>query len=203
MKTVFFLVKFFNNPNYADDLVRGRVFARRLADFQEDNNGDESGRIDQDEGSIAWLQPGKGRLTLNGMDVTDDLAGPLQIQRNWLSHLNLFCVHAGHSGDLDLSSLSNDNFEVLREELTIDDRCLSLGNYAVIVKDVPEFVNRMEASARAMGYQISRKLVRYYDPETFHGGFRDIESVFRSRIGTAINENSGLPSTPVWRETSR
>ena len=80
-----------------------------------------------------------GRMSCNGqskhangvdtMDVSDDLAAPLQVQMNWLNHLNVFCVHAAHSGDLDLASLSNNNVEALRQELTIPDRCLSLGKY--------------------------------------------------------------------------
>lgn len=178
MNTIFFLVKFFNNPNYADDFVHGRVFSRRLADFKKNENDDNSGRIDRNEGTTAWLQPGKGQLTLNGMHVSDDLAGPVQIQEDWLNHLHVFCAHAGHSGELDLSNLSNNNSQALQQELTIDDRCLSLGSHAVIVMDVPGFIKRMESYAREAGYQIARKLVKYYDPETFHGHFRDVESVF-------------------------
>ena len=30
MKNIFFLVKFFDNPNHADDFVHGRIFANRL-----------------------------------------------------------------------------------------------------------------------------------------------------------------------------
>ena len=183
MNTIFFLIKFFSHPAYASDFVRGQVFSRRLADFKEERHGDASGRADRNEGTIAWYQLSRGRFTLNGMNLTDDLAEPLQIQRSWLDHLNLFCVHACHSGDLDLSTLSNDNIEELRDELTIDERCLSLGNYAVIVKDVPEFIMRMESSARSRGFQIARKLVNYYDPQTFHGEFRDTESLFWKQDG--------------------
>ena len=141
----------------------------------------ESGRLDRNEGPVAWLQPGIGRLTLNGMDVTDDLAGPIQIQKEWLNHLNVFCTHAGHSGDLDLSSLSTDNIEALRQQLAIDERCFALGRYAVIVKHVPEFINRMKSAARAKGFRIIYESVNYYAPATFHGNFRDVESVFRKQ----------------------
>ena len=177
-KIVLFLVKFFSNPRYADDFVHGRIFSNRLSKFKQDENNDVCGRMDRHEGTIAWLQPGMGRMTLNGMDMSEDLAGPIQIQKEWLDHLHVFCVHACHNGNLDLSSISNDNIEVLRKELTIDDRCLSLGEYAVVVKNVPELINRMRSSARANDYRIAYKLVKYYDPTTFHGNFRDIESVF-------------------------
>ena len=178
MKTVFFLVKFFDNPDHADKFVHGQIFARKLSEFKKDEDGDESGRMDRHEGTTDWLQPGNIRLTINGRDISDDLAGPIQIQKNWLNHLNVFCLHAAHSGDLDLASLSNDNIESLRQELMIDDRCLSLGKYAAVVTNVSEFINRMESSARAKGYRIGRGLVKYYDPATFHRSFRDVESVF-------------------------
>ena len=178
IKTTFFLVKFFGKANHADDFVRGQIFANRLSEFKQAEDSDESGRMDRHEGTIAWLQPGTGRLTLNGMDMSDDLVGPIQIQKNWLNHLNVFCVHAAHSGDLDLASLSNDNGEALRQELMIPNECLSLGKYAVVVTNVPEFITRMRDSARAKGYRIRWGLVKYYDPATFHGNFHDEEAAF-------------------------
>ena len=175
MKTVFFLVKFFDNQNHADDFVHGRIFANRLSRFKKVEDSDESGRMDRHEGTICWVQPGECRLVINGMDMSDDLAGPVQIQKNWLNHLNVFCVHAAHIGDLNLASLSN--IESLRQELTIPDECSALGKYAVVV-NVPEFINRMRSSAKAKDYRIAWGLVKYYDPATFHGNFRDVESVF-------------------------
>ena len=182
MKNIFFLVKFFDNPDHADDFVRGRIFANSLSRFKQIEGGDRSGRIDRNEGTSAWLQPHKGaRLTINNMDISDDLAGPLQIQMSWLNHLNIFCIHAAHSGDLDLANLSNDNIETLRQELTIPDACFSLGKHAVIVRDVGEFMDRMRSSARENGYRIARGLVKYYDPATFHGYFPGIESAFHKQ----------------------
>ena len=181
MKTVLFFVKFFKNPHHADDFVHGRIFANRLSRFKKAEDSNESGRMDRHEGTIGWMQPGKCRLTLNGMDVSDDLAGPVQIQKNWLNHLNVFCIHAGHSGDLDLAGLSNDNIESLRQELTIPDKCSALGKHAVVVKNVTEFINRMRSSAQAKGYRIGWGLVKYHEPATFHGNFRDVESVFWKR----------------------
>ena len=179
MKTVLFLVKFFDNPDYAEDFVNGRIFANSLSKFKQAENGDESGRMDRHEGTTDWLQPGNIRLTINDMDMSDDLAGPLQIQAGWLNHLNVFCLHAGHIRDSDLASLSNDNIEILRQKLTMPDVCLLLGKYAVVVRNVPEFINRMESAARAKGYRILRRgLVNYYDPATSHRSFRHVESVF-------------------------
>ena len=173
---IFFLVKFYDNQKHADDFVHGRIFAHSLSWFKKGEDSDESGRKDRYEGTISWMQPGKCRVVINGMDISDDLAGPVHAQRHWLNHLNVFCLHAAHSGDLNLANLSN--IESLRQELTIPDECLTLGKYAVVVENVPEFINRMRSSAHAKGYGIARRLVKYYAPATFHGHFRDVESVF-------------------------
>ena len=180
-RIIFLLVKFFDASDHAEKFVRGQIFARRLSAFKKDEDGDESGRMDRHEGTTGWLQPENIRLTINGMDLSDDLAGPLQIQAGWLNDLNVFCLHAAHTGDLDLASLSNDNIEILRQKLTIPDECFLLGKYAVVVRNVPEFIDRMESAARAKGYRIAKGLVKYYDPATFHGNFRDVESVFQKQ----------------------
>ena len=178
MSVIFFLIKFFNSADHATDFVNGKIFANSLATFKSLEVTDESGRGDRHEGTIAWLQPDQGRLEMNGMDLSDDLAGPIQLQRNWLNLLHIFCLHAVHSGALDIASLSNENVEELRSEFMVPDSCSSLGEHAVIVKDVRGFIKRMKSAARANGYEITHRSVRYYDPESFHGIFRDIESVF-------------------------
>ena len=179
METIFYLVKFFEKESPAKEFVHGRIFANRLSWFKQAEDSDESGRMDRHEGTTAWLQPGECRVVLNGMDLSDDLAGPLQVQMDWVSDLNVFCLHAAHSGDLDLASLSNDNVEALQQELTIPQKCLSLGKYAVVVMNVPEFINRMRSFARAKNYPgIKWGLVKYYNPETFHGNIPDEEAAF-------------------------
>ena len=181
MSVIFFLVKFFDNEVYARDFVKGRIYANTLATFKMLEGIDDSGRADRHEGTIAWLQPGHGRLEINGMDITDDLAGPTQLQRNWLNHLHIFCLHAVHSGSLDMVHVSNDNIEELRQQLIIPDECRALGEHAVVINNVPEFIKRMEATAQVKGYRMARSLVRYYHPGSFHGNFRDVESIFHKQ----------------------
>ena len=175
---VFLLVKFFNNQRHADEFVRGRVFCNRLSRFKNDEFDDTTGRIDPHEGTTGWLQPGQVQLQLNGIDLTADLAGPVALQMNWLNHLHLFCMHAVHSGNLDLEKISNQSIEELRQEMMIPEACFSLGQHAVVVRDVPGFIHRMQSAAYARDYRITQGLVKYYNPESFHGHFRDVEAVF-------------------------
>ena len=181
MSTIFFLVKFCDKKSYADDLLQGKVYFNRLSNFKENKLSETYGRLDRYEGATAWLQPGNLRLELNGMDLSDDLAGPLTVQMNWLNYLHIFCMHAAYSSNLDMAELDNIDIEDLRRELTIPNDCFSLGEHAVVVTNVPKFIKRMEVAANAVSYRFTRGLVKYYDPETFHGQFQDVESIFWKR----------------------
>ena len=181
MSVIFFLIKFFENADHATDFVNGKIFANTLATFKRLEGSDDSGRADRHEGTIAWLQPGQGRLEINGMDITDDLAGPMQLQKNWLNHLHIFCLHAVHSGSLNMANVSNENIEELRQQFLIPDECRALGERSVVVDNVPEFIKRMETAAQVNSCKMARGLVSYYLPDSFHGNFRDVESIFRKQ----------------------
>ena len=181
MKTIFFFVKFFDDEKYVNDFISGKIYANRLSYFKKiEENGDFS-RIDRHEGVFGWFQPNLSRLVINGMDITGDLAGPVEMQREWLDYRNVFCIYAAHSGDLDLRSLSSENIDRLRKQLKIPPECLKLGKFAVIVKNIPEFIERMKAASVSRNYQHSHSFVKYYDPIIFHGHFSDLEAVFRKR----------------------
>ena len=160
----------------------GKLFCNTLSTFKKMEGSDDSGRADQNEGTTLRLQPGSVNIVLNDMDLSNDLAGPLQIQMDWLNYLHLFCMHAAHTGALDVDALSNENIEVLRQELLVPVDCSKLGEHAVVVKDIPGFIKRVEAAVKAKGYEGRCGLVKYYDPETFHGSFRETESVFRKQV---------------------
>ena len=110
--------------------------------------------------------------------MTNDLAGPIQIQMNWVNNFHIVCLHAVHTGNLNAQNLSSDNIGDLRREFRISDKCFTLGDHAVVVLNVPEFIRRMTEAARAKNYQMYRKLVEYYNPETALFAFRGMESIF-------------------------
>ena len=182
MNTIFFLVKFFREAEYAAEFVDGKLFCNTLSAFKKMEGTDDSGRADRSEGTTLWLQPGEVNLVLNDMDLSNDLAGPLQIQMESLDYFHLFCMHACHTGALDVGDLLNGDIEVLRQELMVPLDCLKLGEYVVVVKDVPGFISRVAAAVKENGYEGGRGLVKYYDPETFHGSFRGIDPAFRKQV---------------------
>lgn len=179
---IYFLIKFFKKKQHAEDFVRGKIFANRLSEFKRIESGDNFGRIDRHEGTVAWYQPENIRLTLNDIEIpSSDLAAPVSIQMGWLNHINVYCMHAAHTGDLKSVSLSREGIEAFRQKLLVPDKCLDLGEYAVVVYNVPAFVKRMDAFAKARNYMYWHQLVKYYSPETFDGSFSDGEALFRKQ----------------------
>ena len=203
-----FLVKFFEQEQYARDFMAGNLHCNTLGAYKNMESVGDVIRGDKDEGTTHWLQPGLVQLQLNFMDstidVTNDLAGPLQVRMNWLDDLNLFCMFAGHTGDLDVSNLSPYNLGELRDELSISTDCLEFGNHAVAVTNVTKFFEMVEAAVEANGYRLFRRLVKYYDPDSFHGSFAGIEAAFwkqrhfsyQREYRFAIDTGSGS-STPL------
>ncbi|MCY4353225.1 MAG: hypothetical protein OXC09_00315 [Truepera sp.] len=165
MAYIYGLVKFFDNPKYADAFSNGQLHAERLRYFK--NLEDESaGRGDKYEGVAANLQLHKGRLIIGEHRFT---SGSASIQMNWLDYLNVFCMHAIHGGDFELTS---ENLGDFRKCLEIPEEGLrKFGKYGVAITDVPQFIDRVKTKARLQGYQVWNKLVKYYDPETSHEFF--------------------------------
>jgi|TARA_B110000211_G_scaffold83857_1_gene98166 hypothetical protein len=177
-KTIFFLVKIFDNESYADDFIRGNIFANRLSYFRKLEEGESSNRSDQHEGVVSWHQPEQVNVEINGRLITD-LAGPISVKMNWHNHLNIFCIYAAHSGEFE--GVSEDNLDAFKKELEIPDECLKLGEYVVLITSVSQFIKRVTESAKCHNYGLTAGLVEYYDPKTFHGTFSETESIFRKR----------------------
>ena len=178
--TIFFLVKFFAEEKWADDFVRGQIYANSLSYFKEIEKRDAK-RGDRHEGVIWWIQPDQIQLTLNDRTIPSaDFAGPLEMQSTWLSNQHVFCMYAAHSGDIDLRAVtSEEEMSPLRKRVLVPDECLNFGDFAVVVTAGPEFVRRVEVAATARGYRGRRGLVHYYDPDEFHGYFSESEAAFR------------------------
>lgn len=70
---------------------------------------------------------------------------------------------------------------MLKEKTTVSDAVLSLGDFAVVVYQVEDFIAKARQAATAQNYAYWNGSIKYYDPETFSGSFKDLVSVFRKR----------------------
>lgn len=178
---LFALLKFFENERHARDFISGKLYLNRLSYFKTMEERQDVNRRDRHEGVTQWLQPDQIQIEINGHDITPDLAGPVSIQMNGLDQFHVLCMSALHSGELDLSQLAAEDIGLLRQQLEIDDACHFLGRYTVIVRDLRHFIDRIEGATKLRGWRGHRGLVKYYDPEIFHGGWEGVEPIFRKR----------------------
>ena len=176
---IFFFTKFFDEEMYANDFICGKLFANRLSYFRRLEEYEYANRGDRYEGVINWLNPAQCQLVIDGRDITAALAGPVELHLNWHDNFNVFCVYAGHSGDF--KKLTSDNIDGFKKFLKIPEDCLKFGNYAVVVTDASEFLNRVKTAITTNGYRLRSGLVKYYNAETFHGHFDGIDAIFRKR----------------------
>lgn len=177
-RTIFFFVKLFDKPEYAEDFIKGKLFANRLSFFRKCEEDESANRGDRHEGVVGWHQPDQIRLEINGRVITG-LAGPVMTQMNWHDDLNVFCIYAAHSGDFD--EISEETIEGFKEQISIPKECEKLGEYAVIVTNVTKFIERVKAAVSSTNYGLVAGLVEYYDPIDFNGSFSEVESIFSKR----------------------
>ena len=176
---IFFFAKLFDDEKFANDFICGKLFANRLSYFRRLEEHEHANRSDRREGVINWLQSDQCQLVIDGRDITTDLAGPVEPHLDWHDNLNVFCVYAAHSGDF--KKLTSDNIDGFKKFLKIPDDCLKFGQYAVVVTDASEFLNRVKTAIKTDGYRLRSGLVKYYNPETFHGHFDGTDAIFWKR----------------------
>ena len=187
--TIFFLAKFIEKKEYADDFLQGKLFLNSLRYFKEIEG--EDGRGDENEGAIVMPLDDDFIFTLTatnaetgeGSEVRitkDDLAAPVSMHPRWYDHINLLCMYACHSGDFQC--ISDDNINDFRKQLEIPEECVNLGEHAIIIADIREFFRRIGVAAEQGGYRLCGELVKYYDTDVGTPTTRSaIETVFHKR----------------------
>lgn len=185
---IFFLVKIFEEKKYADDLMRGKMFANRLSNFKKIEDGE--GRGDAFEGAV---MPQLDGLTIE-LSTTNESSGEVEnitireeefaappiIRPKWFDNVNVFCMVASHSGGFQYVSV--ENIRDYQKQVKMPEECIRFGRHAVLVKNYSELLRRVKVAAELQGYDIWWRLVEYYDPEvgTPPAG-SNLETIFSKR----------------------
>ncbi len=183
-------IKFFSEERYADEFIRGRLYLNRLAYFKKLENELDDGRPDGHEAIAVWSQPkdltielnipGIGRVTL----TKADLAGPVSMALDYHDHLHVLCLYAfgtpgriTDDGNIDIGGMHEAE---LRGHLSIDERCLKFGAFAVVMAVTP-FLSQLRTALERSGLRCLARLVEYYDEETFHGEIAPTDIPFKKQ----------------------
>lgn len=195
-KNIYLLVKVFDKEEYADAFIRkGEIFCKTIGQFKQIE--DDAARGDQFEALSDWFQPDQISLMLShktpdGEEKSfpiEGLAGPVAMQRTTHDRMNVFCMYAVTVPDFEESYETEEERlcavkkinSMLKLHTTLSEEMLSLGEHAVVIHNVKEFIEKVGAAAKLQGYSTRGRLVDYFDSEIFHGSFEEIESPFKKR----------------------
>jgi hypothetical protein len=185
---IWYFIKFFAQEEHADAFMKGSLYLNTLAYFKKLESECDDGRMDATEAVAMWWQPHDFIMNLNvpGIGATEitskDLAGPVSAAFEYHDYLHLHCLYAVHTTGFECVDgkiyYAPEDAEELRRQLTIDERCLKFGRFAVITPAVP-FIDRLREALKSQGYKA--KLVDYYDDEVFHGEIPMAEIPFKKQ----------------------
>ncbi len=193
MVKIFALLKVFNKKKYASDFMKGKLYANKLSYFKKISDNSDINRKDELEAISASYQADKVNIELNN-HALKDLVGQVTFQRPYMDNLNIFCMYAINSGDF--INITEKNIDKVNKKIKLDNDCLLLGDYSVIVTNGKEFIKRIKKAIKKENYGLRAKLVDYYNPLTFNGSFSKEESIFKKRnIFKHQNEYRFLIST--------
>lgn len=177
---IIMFVKVFEKNEYLKDFMNGKLFMNRLSYFQKVEDNFKCNRSDRHEGIRSWLQPDRIMIKIGTLDISgNELAAPIMIQMNAHKHYNVFCLYAGHTGEFE--ELTSENASEFLEKIKINDECLNLGDFCVVIHNPKLFLERITSAIKKTGYSGAAKLVEYYDPDDFHGDFDEQDVVFKKR----------------------
>jgi hypothetical protein len=174
---IWYLIKFFNKEEHADEFIKGNLYLNRLSYFKKLEQS-EDGRPDHYEAVTHWWQPhdliiqldvpGVGAVELTGKDF----ATPVSMQIDYHDHLHIFCMYTirtfGFEAKDGKFEGSPEEMAVIQDQLAIDPEVLKFGAHAVVVQ-APAFIERAKKALSEQAKANTMNLVEYYDDETFHG----------------------------------
>lgn len=171
MTTVFWLLKFCKERAHADDFIAGSLFLRRLDYFRGLEEADD-GRGDRFEGVSHIMQPDMGVvMRVNGVQLStssSDWASAALITPQAILDQHALCVYAGSSGPF--TSLYQENIDEFRQYMRVPEKCASMGGeHVVCVHNVTAFQERLGAACQRERFNVTGRLVTYYDEGAFHG----------------------------------
>ena len=213
MRQIWFLVKFFKEEKHANDFLAGKLFLNRLSYFRKQEDECSDGRSDTTEAIKMWLQPFDVQMSLSVPGIgtakitPKDWAAPVSFVNANADYLHVFCMYAIYTSEpLSNSTTIEDKQRLaqeLKRKLSIDDRCMKFGRFAVIVP-AHQFLNQMQEQLRIQKYIFQAKLVDYYDEKSFNGEFSNSDVPFKKQVRFAYQREyriavapSSLASTPI------
>lgn len=181
MSTIFAFVKLFENKDYAQAFVSGKLFMNTIRSFKEYK--DEAGELrgDEYEGIVALYQPEHlGEIKFGEHTIpASDLAAPIVMHGNHLLDHNVFCIYSLNSRGHD--TVSAETLSDFKRTLELHDSCFGLGKYCVAILNASQFIERCQSAIKKLNVNGNLDLVDYFNEHEFHGNMVSDKLGFQKR----------------------
>lgn len=143
---------------------------RAIGYFKSLRDGTDALRGDPYEAASAILQPSRiDKFKIDGVDLDPGcLSEPVLVHYatplTWVA----FCLYSISTVGFR-EGLTDESLPRLKEALQLPDECTRLGDYAVVITDAAQFIERIERRVKVLRIGGAMAYVRYYDPNEFHG----------------------------------
>lgn len=190
---IFCFVKFFEQEEWADDFMQGKLYCNTLQYFRDREQAKDF-RGDPFEGAASLIQPDQAiiKLSFNSDKIKDftldpgDIVGPIIFHSTDDLEHNIFCLYAIYIDDsfeeFSDDELSDDELEKrivsVSEKLKLHQDCFGMGQHVVLIYAVEPFIEALKKFEKEKGLRLRRGLVKYYDEMTYHGNFKEEEAIF-------------------------
>lgn len=198
-KKYYFLLKVYEKECHANALIDGELFMRPLAEFNKNEDGGVRG--DPCEGVVAWLQPNLIYMNVKHIDHSGNeverlidssqIAGPIVESDPLLLDFNVFCLYSFGMDDFkfeyessDLSSQREARAraeEFLKMQVKKIKKADALGEYGVIIHDVPKFFDLIDSKLANKGFYYSRRHINYINENDGNHIMDFHEAIFTKR----------------------
>ena len=176
-------LKFFTHKEHAEAFVQGKILMNSIKHFQTIETGQVDGRVDEDEGLAALIQPTPGLILKFGdhQIAPKDIMGPVQIRMQRDLSKNLLCIYALFSDgylqfkddEIHLVDPTSRGLAAINEHVKMSERCFDMGKFTVVIHNIHEFQERLIRHALENHFQLTVGRVQYYEKKTHHGKFAE------------------------------
>ena len=177
-KVIYSLIKVTDKREFAASFRDGLLHFRKVKTFQDFEKPSDSQRHDTYEGVIAAFQPKQVLIKFNNIEIDrNGIIGPILVHDNSLLDRYVFCMYSLDSKGWD--AIPEDQVESFKSDMKINSNIQKFGDYATVILNVREFLNRVQAAVQSKGYGCRMGLVEYYDVKEVNGIFTQAKFGFQ------------------------
>jgi len=131
MRRIAFFLRVFDNEQYMNDFLDGKIYMNRLSYFAVLEGDKEDNRADPREALVAIWQPSDVTIEVNGRVLTS-IAGPIESRQKNNEHLHLFCLFTGATSESNFLNPA-EYIQEMQADFSVPEECANLGGYYVVV----------------------------------------------------------------------